>query len=54
VQDPTFGLVEPHTVGLSPSMQPVQTPLQSLSTLKQMDTPAQFGVICKFTEGAFR
>jgi len=29
-QDPALGLVEPHTVGLSPSIQPVQTPPQSL------------------------
>ncbi|KAK4818014.1 hypothetical protein QYF61_004127 [Mycteria americana] len=49
-QDPAFGLVEPHTTGLSPSIQPVQIPLQSLPTLKQIDTPAQLGVICKLTE----
>jgi len=52
VQDPAFGLVEPHTVGLGPLIQPVQIPLQSLPTLKQIDTPAQLGVICKLTEGA--
>jgi len=51
-QDPEFGLVEPHTVGLGPSIQSVQTPLQSLPTLKQIDAPAQLGVICKLTEGA--
>ncbi|KAK4827205.1 hypothetical protein QYF61_015233 [Mycteria americana] len=52
VQDPTLGLVEPHTVDLSPLIQPVQVSLQSLPTLKQINTPAQFGVICKLTEGA--
>jgi len=52
VQDPAFGLVETHTVGLSPSIQPVQIPLQSLPNLKQIDTPAQFGVTCKLTEGS--
>jgi len=26
--------------------------LQRLPTLDQVNTPAQFGVICKFTEGA--
>ncbi|GAB0208866.1 mitochondrial enolase superfamily member 1 [Grus japonensis] len=52
VQDPALGLVEPQTVGLGPSIQPVQIPLQSLPTLEQIDTPAQFGVICKLTEGA--
>ncbi|KAK4814832.1 hypothetical protein QYF61_027805 [Mycteria americana] len=52
VQDLALGLVEPHTVGLGPSIQPVQVPLQSLPTLKQINTPAQLGVACKFTEGA--
>ncbi|KAK4813631.1 hypothetical protein QYF61_014391 [Mycteria americana] len=52
VQDPTLGLVEPHTIDLGPSIQPVQVPLQSLPTLKQINTPTQLGVICKLTEGA--
>ncbi|KAK4820813.1 hypothetical protein QYF61_007207 [Mycteria americana] len=52
VQDQTLGLVKPHTIDLGPSIQPVQVPLQSLPTLKQIDTPTQFGVICKLTEGA--
>ncbi|KAK4831708.1 hypothetical protein QYF61_018760 [Mycteria americana] len=51
VQDPTLGLVEPHTIGPSPCIQPVQVPLQSLPPL-QINTPAQLGVICKLTEGA--
>ncbi|KAK4824816.1 hypothetical protein QYF61_019666 [Mycteria americana] len=52
VQDPALGLVKPHTIDLGPSIQPVQVPLQSLPTLKQINTPAQLGVICKLTEGA--
>ncbi|KAK4821599.1 LOW QUALITY PROTEIN: hypothetical protein QYF61_025176 [Mycteria americana] len=52
VQDLALGLVEPHTIGPSPSIQPVQVPLQSLPTLQQINTPAQLGVICKLTEGA--
>ncbi|KAK4818648.1 hypothetical protein QYF61_016619, partial [Mycteria americana] len=52
VQDLALGLVKPHTIHLSPSIQPVQVPLQSLPTLKQINTPAQLGVICKLTEGA--
>ncbi|KAK4811103.1 hypothetical protein QYF61_016389 [Mycteria americana] len=52
VQDLALSLVEPHTIGPSPSIQPVQVPLQSLPTLKQINTPAQLGVICKLTEGA--
>jgi len=52
VQDLAFGLVEPPTVGLSPSIQPVQFPLQSLPVLEQINTPTQLGVICKLTEGA--
>ncbi|GAB0205879.1 hypothetical protein GRJ2_003053500 [Grus japonensis] len=51
VQDLALGLVKSHTVGLGPSIQPVQIPLQSLPTLKQINTPTQFGVICKLTEG---
>ncbi|KAK4832461.1 hypothetical protein QYF61_023508 [Mycteria americana] len=52
VQDPALSLVEPHTIGLSPSIQPVQVPLQSLPSLKQINTPTQLGVVCKLTEGA--
>ncbi|KAK4832342.1 hypothetical protein QYF61_021871 [Mycteria americana] len=52
VQDLALGLVEPHTIGLGPSIQPVQVPLQSLPTLKQINTPAQLGVICKLTADA--
>ncbi|KAK4831109.1 hypothetical protein QYF61_015412 [Mycteria americana] len=52
VQDLTLGLVEPYTIDHGPSIQPVQVPLQSLPTLKQINTPTQLGVICKLTEGA--
>ncbi|KAK4816559.1 hypothetical protein QYF61_017949 [Mycteria americana] len=52
VQDLALGLVKPHTIDLSPSIQPVQVLLQSLPTLKQINTPTQLGVICKLTEGA--
>jgi len=52
VQDPALGPVEAHTVGLGPLIQPVQIPLQSLPTLKQINTSVQLGVICKLTEGA--
>ncbi|KAK4830266.1 hypothetical protein QYF61_009359 [Mycteria americana] len=52
VQDLALGLVKPHTIHPSPSIQPVQVPLQSLPTLKQINTPTQLGVICKLTEGA--
>jgi len=52
VQDPALGLVEPHTTDLSPSIQCVLMPLQSLPTLEQIDIPTQFGVICKLAEGA--
>ncbi|KAK4820658.1 hypothetical protein QYF61_002862 [Mycteria americana] len=47
-QDLALRLVEPHTIDLSPSIQPVQ----SIPTLKQINTPTQLGVICKLTEGA--
>ncbi|KAK4830008.1 hypothetical protein QYF61_008178 [Mycteria americana] len=45
VQDLALGVVKPHTIDLGPSIQPVQVPLQSLPTLKQINTPTQFGVI---------
>ncbi|KAK4813458.1 hypothetical protein QYF61_006249 [Mycteria americana] len=52
VQDLALSLVEPHTTGPSPSIQPVQVPLQSLPPLKQINTPTQLGVVCKLPEGA--
>ncbi|KAK4828298.1 hypothetical protein QYF61_024963, partial [Mycteria americana] len=52
VQDLALGLVKPHTIGLGPSIQPVQVPLQSLPTLQQINTPTQLGVVCKLTESA--
>ncbi|KAK4814264.1 hypothetical protein QYF61_012819 [Mycteria americana] len=52
VQDLALGLVKPHTIDLGPLIQPVQVPLQSLPTLKQINTPAKLGVICRLTEGA--
>ncbi|KAK4825916.1 hypothetical protein QYF61_003411 [Mycteria americana] len=47
-----LGLVKPHTIDLSPSIQPVQVPLQSLPTLQQINTPTQLAVICKLAESA--
>ncbi|KAK4810257.1 hypothetical protein QYF61_013072 [Mycteria americana] len=52
VQDLALSLVEPHTIHPSPSIQPVQVPLQSLPLLQQINTPTQLGVVCKLTEGA--
>ncbi|KAJ7395102.1 hypothetical protein BTVI_157799 [Pitangus sulphuratus] len=51
VQDKVLDLVEPHTTGLSPSIQSVQIPLQSLPAFKQINTLTELGVICKLTEG---
>jgi len=50
VQDPALDLIEPHTVGLGPLIQPVQIPLQSLPTLQQINTLTQLGVICELIE----
>ncbi|KAK4811265.1 hypothetical protein QYF61_022162 [Mycteria americana] len=52
VQDLALGLVKLHTIHPSPSIQPVQVPLQILPTLQQINTPTQLGVVCKLTEGA--
>ena len=51
VQDPAFGFVEPHLIGFSPAIQPVQIPLQGLATPRQIDISSQLGVIHKLTEG---
>ncbi|XP_041902536.1 proline-rich protein 36-like [Corvus kubaryi] len=50
IQDPALGLVESHTIGLSPSIQPVQIPLQSLATLQQTNTSAQLGMPAAFPD----
>ncbi|KAK4806791.1 hypothetical protein QYF61_005587 [Mycteria americana] len=47
-----YGPLRDTTFDLGPSIQPVQIPLYSLPTLKQINTPTQLGVICKLTEGA--
>ncbi|KAK4809855.1 LOW QUALITY PROTEIN: hypothetical protein QYF61_021315 [Mycteria americana] len=52
VQELALSLVEPHTIGPSPSIQPAQVPLQSLPALQQINPPTQLGVICRLTEGA--
>ena len=54
VQDLALSVVESHAIGLGPSIQSVQIPLQSLPTLKQIDTFIQLGVICEFTAGEFK
>jgi len=47
VQHPALGLVEPHTAGLSPSIQPVQIPLQSLPTVTAEVLPLEKrGIAC--------
>ncbi|KAJ7415626.1 hypothetical protein BTVI_37785 [Pitangus sulphuratus] len=50
-QDLALGPAEPHTIGLSPSIQPVQISLQNLPAFQQVDAPTQLSVICKTTEG---
>ncbi|KAJ7423661.1 hypothetical protein BTVI_09006 [Pitangus sulphuratus] len=50
VQDPALGLVEPHPAGISPSLQPIQVPLQNPPAFQLIDTFPQLGV-CKFANG---
>ncbi|KAJ7419506.1 integral membrane protein dgcr2 idd [Pitangus sulphuratus] len=52
LQDPALGLLEPHNIGLSPLIQPVQIPLQNLPTFQQINTVTQLSIICEPTEGA--
>ncbi|KAJ7419363.1 hypothetical protein WISP_54312 [Willisornis vidua] len=49
-QDPALGLVELHPIGISPSLQPIQIPLQSPSAFQQVNIPSQLGVISKFAD----
>ncbi|KAK4832875.1 hypothetical protein QYF61_025971 [Mycteria americana] len=51
-QDLALSLVEHHTVGLGPSIQPVRVPLQALPAFKEVNTPTQLSVTCKLTEDA--
>ncbi|TRZ17326.1 hypothetical protein HGM15179_009775 [Zosterops borbonicus] len=48
-QDPELGIVEPHTTGLSPLIQPVQIPLQSLSNMQHINVPSQHGGVHELT-----
>lgn len=52
MQDPTLGPIETHTVCPGLLIQSIQVPLKCVSPLRQISTPSQLGVICKFTEGA--
>lgn len=51
VQDLALHLVEHHRIVLSPSVLPLQMPLQSLPTIQQINNPAQFAVVCRLSEG---
>ncbi|KAJ7410705.1 hypothetical protein BTVI_52727 [Pitangus sulphuratus] len=53
MRDPSFGFVDSHRIGLSPSIQHVQISRQNLPALQQISTHAQLGV-SKLTEGAFK
>ncbi|KAJ7397479.1 hypothetical protein BTVI_135369 [Pitangus sulphuratus] len=53
VRDLAICFIEPRTVDLSPSVQPVQIPLQSLPTLQQINSATQHSVICELTESTF-
>lgn len=48
---PALDLIELHPLGLGPSIQLFQIPLQSLPALQQINTSASLGIISKLTEG---
>ncbi|KAJ7404215.1 Sprouty-related, EVH1 domain-containing protein 1 [Pitangus sulphuratus] len=52
VQNLALGLVEPHPLGIRPTLQLVQVPLKSPAAFQLIDTPSDLGVICKFANGA--
>lgn len=43
-----LGLVEHLAIGLGPSVQPIQISLQSLPTLKQINSPTSLGIVCTY------
>ena len=48
-----LGLVELHSIGLSPAIQPVQIPLQGLSIPRQINTSSQLGITYNLTKSVF-
>lgn len=46
-QEPALSRLEHYPLGLCPSIQAVQVPLQGLPTLWQIDTSPQLGIICQ-------
>uniref|UniRef100_A0A8B9VEM8 Reverse transcriptase domain-containing protein n=1 Tax=Anas zonorhyncha TaxID=75864 RepID=A0A8B9VEM8_9AVES len=53
VQDPALALIELHAVGDRPALQPIQIPLQGLSTLIRVHNSSKFGVISKVAQNTF-
>lgn len=51
-QDVILGLVESHSTGLGTLIHPVEIPLQSIHTLRQINTSTQHGVTCKLFKDA--
>ena len=51
VQDLALGLVESHEVHASPSLMPVQVPLDGIPSLQCVDHTTRLGVIGKLAEG---
>lgn len=47
LRNSVVGLAEPHSLGLSPSIQPAQIPLQSPPTIQQTNTSTQLSVNCR-------
>lgn len=53
VQHLALFLIDYHVFGQGPSIQPIQIPLLSFPTLKQINISTQLGTVHAFTEGAF-
>lgn len=52
VQDPALQLLKSYAVVLSPSIQPVQNPLQSLPTFQLINSLTHLGAAHKLSEDA--
>jgi len=50
VQDPPFGLVEPHKVHTGPLLEPVQVPLHVIPSLHHVNCTTYLGVISELAE----
>lgn len=52
MQDLVLGLVDLKKILSGPCLQPVQAPVDGISSLQRVDCTSQLGVVCTLAEGA--